>query len=373
MVLDVRHLNKEKKVSLGKPLAASGIVELPLEIGASPVTEDTGFVVGLEALIDRATSAVLAERLGAVEELRQLVPNQNGIDLLWQIVGTGDQRRRLVAAQLLAYHSHRLNATSTQKKLIDRLDIEQDPQILQALVRAVGPHHCVQHFLLAHNEGLAKETALAIPLNRKTLETIVQALHCGHEEVARILLDRLDKLPEILVEDFCLYLLHLDWSTALDQLKALLIRLPQIQLFMLFVEHKGMPQWADKAEQQLRQVNLVEQTVRQLLHVQPSKALVRYLLQRSSEDAIFARRHALLIREHLNQPEANAAELLEQLADLTEGASNDKLVHLAQVLVELTTRLKGNAADQAVALLEDLKNRSPDLKLKIYHLQQGWA
>jgi len=41
------------------------------------------------------------------------------------------------------------------------------------------------------------------------------------------------------------------------------------------------------------------------------------------------------------------------------------------LLVELTERLEGRSARQAEALLEEWKSLSPELKLKIFHLQQG--
>jgi hypothetical protein len=375
MVLDVRNLNKKNNPTLSTPVSSTPAAEPPQEPVAPSEKKVSGLTVGLEALVERAACASLEERLGAVEELRQLVPNQNGIDLLWQIVEDQvNDGRRLVAAQLLAYHGHRRNAASIQNKLVERLDNEKDPQILQALVRAVRQHPSVQGFLLAAHEGVAIEAALAVPLIDKTLKTVVEAVCKGHEEVARILLERLSKLPVALVQEVCLYLINLDWSAAISRLEALLARLPQVQLFMLFVEHKGMPQWEEIEEGQLRQINLVEQVANQLLRVRPRTDLMRYLLQRGSEDPVFARRHAPLVRQSLHEADAlSSAELLKQLERLTQSASDDKLDHLAQVLVELSSRLKGGAADQAAALLEDLKNRSPGLKLKIYHLQQGWA
>ena len=52
-------------------------------------------------------------------------------------------------------------------------------------------------------------------------------------------------------------------------------------------------------------------------------------------------------------------------------ASEERLVKMAGMLLELKTRLDRRAEPAAEELLEGWKGRSPALKLKIYHMQQG--
>jgi hypothetical protein len=65
------------------------------------------------------------------------------------------------------------------------------------------------------------------------------------------------------------------------------------------------------------------------------------------------------------------ADLVGHVERLTFGASEDKVARLAQSLVDLSARLDGAAVDKMHSLLEEWKRRSADLKLKIYHLEQG--
>ena len=44
---------------------------------------------------------------------------------------------------------------------------------------------------------------------------------------------------------------------------------------------------------------------------------------------------------------------------------------MAQMLLELSHKLDAATGDRADALLEEWKSKSPELKLKIYHMQQG--
>ena len=96
------------------------------------------------------------------------------------------------------------------------------------------------------------------------------------------------------------------------------------------------------------------------------------LLSRSGEDEGFARRHAAFLRGALRSTDLGLGpELLKHLERLTFKASEEKVVRLAQLLVELRDRLQGGTQERARQLLDDWKNRSAALKLKIYHLEQG--
>ena len=65
------------------------------------------------------------------------------------------------------------------------------------------------------------------------------------------------------------------------------------------------------------------------------------------------------------------ADLIAHLERLTFRATEEKVERLAQLLVELSGKLEGDASERAASLLESWKNRSANPKLKIYHLQQG--
>ena len=99
--------------------------------------------------------------------------------------------------------------------------------------------------------------------------------------------------------------------------------------------------------------------------------LVRHLVSNTARDDAFARRHAAFLEAAGKTGAVFSPELLHDLARLTATASNEKLSRLAELLVELSGRLEGDSARRAEALLEEWKTRSPDLKLMIYHLQQG--
>ena len=74
----------------------------------------------------------------------------------------------------------------------------------------------------------------------------------------------------------------------------------------------------------------------------------------------------------MRRADANSgADLVGHVERLTFGASEEKVARLAQSLVDLSTRLDGAAVDKVHTLLKQWKSRSADLKLKIYHLEQG--
>ena len=47
------------------------------------------------------------------------------------------------------------------------------------------------------------------------------------------------------------------------------------------------------------------------------------------------------------------------------------MARMARMLLELSHKLDAGIGDRVDALLEEWKSKSPDLKLKIYHMQQG--
>ena len=103
-----------------------------------------------------------------------------------------------------------------------------------------------------------------------------------------------------------------------------------------------------------------------------SAELIRHLVRHTVRNDAFARRHAAFLQAAVAHPEMSLSpNLLVDLGRVTATASLDKLAPLVQLLVELTERLEGRSARQAEALLEEWKSLSPELKLKIFHLQQG--
>ena len=149
-------------------------------------------------------------------------------------------------------------------------------------------------------------------------------------------------------------------------------------LFEILLDNRGAPDW--DPHQDARQAarsrawHLLGCIAREVLQRSPTVELLQYLFKRSGEDEAFAWRHAHFMRVALQSTEAPAgSELLEDLERLTEQASEVKVARMAQLLVELDSRLEGEAKARAAALLERWKSRSATLNLKIYHLQQGLA
>lgn len=347
--------------------------------GPTSVIPPTDLHNDLEALLWQASAGAAVERALAVKQLRQLVPAVQGLELLWQILDSKDDPRRLVAAQMLGFHRSWSASPSGVRRLLQYLHCERDTEVAAALVWCLRHRDEVGKFLTHQSPRLGREAALGLPLNSNTLGSLTRALltECP-PEIERILLDKLGNLHPSLVRQLVDQLHQCDLLISDQRLAPIFSRLPQVPLFEIFLEERNTWVWDPQqgvaqtaaAQNWHRLARSAEAALRQW----PSLELLRYLFNRCGEDESFARHHAHLLQVTLSGTGAEAGpELLDYLEQLTASASEDKVVRLAQLLVDLSTRLEGPAENKAAELLEDLKSRSADLKLKIYHLQQGLA
>ncbi len=334
----------------------------------------------LEALLWQVAEAAEAGvRARSAKLLRQLVPADKGLELLWRVLESEGDPRRLVAAQMLGFHRAWLVSSSGVRRLLKGLRCERDAEVAEALVWCLRQRSEIGEFITHPSQSLAREAALGLPLNRDTLGPLAHALLSAcPPQVERVLLDKLGHLhPSLvraLVDQF-----HQDHAQVpSERFSPIFSRLPQVPLFEIFLEERSALAW--DPQQGFAQTvaaqswHRLARSAELALCQQPSLELLRYLFNRCGENDAFARRHAHFLQATLNRTGPDAGpELLEHLERLTASASEDKVVRLAQLLVELSARLDGQAENKAAELLEDLKSRSADLKLKIYHLQQGLA
>ncbi|MBI2506413.1 MAG: hypothetical protein HYW07_24620 [Candidatus Latescibacteria bacterium] len=361
MVLDVRRFFPADQLALP-----------PAQTATASASEDLGSL--LARVIQKGNPAAQAR---AVEQLRQLVPTPEGQEAIWEIICQAADPRRLAAAQVLGYHRQWLSSPSAIRRVLVQAREEEDPAVRGALVWCLRQAEEVQEFLLHPDSRIAREAALGLPLGKKTLASLVRAFKVGRQpDQERVFLHKLRALHPPLLRELVAHLLEEEWGESEgERLGALFCSLPQLPLFELFVEERGKPEWAsDKglaSAGRARNWHLFSRLAERALQRGPTIELLRHLLSRSSEDETFARRHASFLRLALNQADALLGpELLKHFERLTFKASEDRLVRLAQLLVELSFRLEGPSGVQATSLLEEWKQRSPDLKLKIYHLQQ---
>ena len=362
MVLDIRQLNSEPEPKapraghIAEPSASDHLDELLQQAAADPSP---------------------AARARAVEQLRHIMPSPKGIEALWKILAADGDPRRRVAAQVLGYHRSWLSSQSSLRRLLERVRQERDPAVGAALVWCLRQRDEIQEFLLHENAHLAREATLGLPLNRQTLPGLLQALLAGREaEIERILLHKLHHIHPSLVRDLVDHLLQREWGSGAERLAPLFECVPQVPLFEIFLEEQHLATW--NPQQGLEEASVsrnwhqLARIAAQVLGRTPGIELLRFLISRSGEDEGFARRHAAFLRSVLHSVDAHlGSELLTHLERLTFKASEDKVARLAQLLVEFSTKLEGQAGSQAMALFEEWKSRSTALKLKIYHLQQG--
>ena len=367
MVLDIRHLWSEPVSDI---LQDSEVPELPDDLPEP--SDDLG-----ELLRQAATGASLREQVRAVAQLRQIVPGTAGIERLWEVLATDGDPRRLVAAQVLGYHRSWLASRSSLRQVLVQLRQESDSEVGAALVWCLRQRDEIQEFLRHENPRVAREAALNLPLNRHTLARLLQVLVVGQAaEIERILLHKLRSVHPSLMPELVDHLLQEEWRGRAERLVALFECLPQVPLFEIFLGERQLPDW--DPQQGFDQTAAVQnrhhyaRMVEQVLQHAPTSELLRYLLNRSGEDEAFARRHAAFLRAVLRRTDGmEGSELLKHFERLSHGASEDKVVRLAQLLIELSGKLGDQAGTQAGALLESWMSRSAALKLKIYQLQQG--
>jgi hypothetical protein len=289
---------------------------------------------------------------------------------------TEGEPRRLVAAQALGYHRQWLSSQSVLKRLLGLAREERDPLLAATLVWCLRANDEVQEFLLHQHARVAREAALGVPVGKGTLAGLARAFLVGRADLEPILLHKFAALHPSLVPELLELLLQAGWEGGAACLEELFVCLPQVPLFEAFLEARALPKWAPQPGHdptaRTRNWHQFVRVAEQALQQRPSVELLRHLLSRSAEDDAFTRRHAAFQRAALRHADVVLGpELLRHVERLTAKATEDKLGRLAQLLVELNARLEGKAGAQVAALLEEWKKRSPHLKLRIYHLQQG--
>ncbi len=334
--------------------------------------------VALEDLLNAAVDGEsLQVRSAAVAQLRALVPGDEGIELLCQVVETLDDPRRNTAAQILGHHRQWLGSKPGLERAVAWLRLEVDLEVATSLAWALRHKDVLAEFLLHPSSGVAREAALGLPVTAKTLPALVRVLLMGRSpDVDRILSEKLSAIHNNQAMSVAQLLLDWEGEVGEEELNAAIACLPQVPLFVEFVEQAGQADWrpaqtpaaADRARSRHRITQLIE---RSLLR-SPSGELVRHMINRIGQDDGFARRHTSFLRAAATNTDAVfGAELVDDLARLTIGASEEKLARMAQMLMELSHKLDVGSKPQAQALIEQWMTTSPNLKLKIYHMQQG--
>ena len=379
MVLDIRHLRKADSASKAKgdDEGAGKTVTPPPASAVKAAHPETDKCLDLETLLGLAGSDEVQERAEAIAQLRALVPSKQGTELLCAIVEDADDSRRQVAAEMLGYHREWLTSHSAAERLLAWAHGERDPEVGSALVWALRGRNETSEFLLHRILGMSREAALGVPISIETGPALVTAVLVGRApDVDRILLEKLKSAHPSLVGPISELLV--EWVGAVGEMEitAVLGCLPQAELFELFPGKRGLPAWDprgdDEETKRVSQWHQLSRMAETAMLKEPSAELVRHLVNRCARDDAFARRHASFLRAAMANTDAVfGSELLDDLERLTVEASDDRLLRLAEMLLDL--RAKFDQRSEAVAddLLEEWKTKSPDLKLKIFHMQQG--
>jgi len=386
MVLDIRHLWSQEKRP--EPLEEIEVAENEtaepeeadhvIELSVGPEASGPAPQVDLDEVLTQAVEAGDAEaRAAAVSHLRSLVPSPEGVELLCRIVETPEDARRLMAVQVLGHHRQWLASKTGLERLAGWARRERDPEVGAALVWALRSRDAISEFLRHPIEDMAREAALGLPVNGNTIEALVDALLDGRAaDIDRILEEKLRGTRPGLVGLAVEVLTASAGEINTEQAADLLACLPQVSLFQLFVEGSGAPQWSlEQTHEGSERASLwhkLGRLAQQAMVRDPSVELIRHLVRHTARNDAFARRHAAFLQAAVARPEMKLSpDLLVDLERVTATASMDRLTPLVELLVELTERLEGRSARQAEALLEEWKSLSPELKLKIFHLQQG--
>lgn len=354
MVMDIRHLRDEE--------AASDSPE------AVEAEQESGLVDWIEACIDASGPA---DKARFITQLRLCVPSEEGIALLRDLVSSAGGARALLAAQVLGHHRTWLSTAAGVKQHLALARENEASAVVAALVWGLRQRDEAAEFIVHTDNAVAREAALATPVSRRTLSPILAGLRAGiRPEVERILLHKLHQIHPSLVRYLVDLLVEGSWGE--EALRGLFASLPQMALFELFLDTRHPAAWALVDTESTRFWQRLVRLASDVLVAGPGRELLRHLLSRSGDDEAFARRHGSFLRDAVRRADANSgADLVGHVERLTFGASEEKVARLAQSLVDLSTRLDGAAVDKVHTLLEQWKSRSADLKLKIYHLEQG--
>lgn len=354
MVMDIRHLRDEE--------AASDSPE------AVEAEQEPGLVDWIEACIDVSDPA---DKARFITQLRLCVPSEEGIARLRDLVSSAGGARALLASQVLGHHRTWLSTAAGVKQHLALARENEASAVVAALVWGLRQRDEAAEFIVHTDNAVAREAALATPVSRRTLSPILAGLRAGiRPEVERILLHKLHQIHPSLVRYLVDLLVEGSWGE--EALRGLFASLPQMALFELFLDTRHPAAWALVDTESTRFWQRLVRLASDVLVAGPGRELLRHLLSRSGDDEAFARRHGSFLRDAVRRADANSgADLVGHVERLTFGASEEKVARLAQSLVDLSTRLDGAAVDKVHTLLEQWKSRSADLKLKIYHLEQG--
>lgn len=373
MVMDIRHLRGNDDEPCDGPADVYAAA-----VGAAQPAEEAVEEVDLVQLVTQLAAGQDHEQARAAEDLRVLVPSDEGIEQLCAIVEDAADERRVPALHVLGFHREWLSSRSQRDRVLVWLRVEEDPEAARAMIWMLRGREVLQEFLLHPMPGVAREAALGVPVTEATLEALLDALLVGRgPDIDRILTQRLTGLHLSLAAPAVQRLLDVAGNVTGEALEQVLSLLPQQPLFDLLVEGRSRPAWtADPTEEdteRLQRWHHVARLASRRLMQSPSGELVRYLVNRSAADETFARRHGAFLRAAMNNTrDAIGAEMLDDLERLTVNATDDRVERMARLLMDLSDKIAGGEAHSHVAdLIEKWKSRSPELKLKIFHLQQG--
>lgn len=373
MVMDIRHLRDEAGHGRDRPLEEA-VAPVAAAQPAAPCEPE----IDLEELVTLLAQGDNGKQVQAAEQLRVLVPNDVGIDRLCAIIEDTTDPRRLPALQILGFHRRWLSSRSQLERVLVWARVEEDPEAATAIAWLLRGREVLQELLLHPVASVSREAALGLPVGEATLATMLDALLVGRgPDIDRILTQRLTSMhPSLTGRAVDHILLGGDHVTD-AALSHVLAHLPQQQLFELLVEGSSRPPWtAEHCAQDNQRLQRWHHVARlasgALLHA-PSGELIRYLVNRSASDDMFARRQAVFVKAAMdNTRDVIGPEMLDDLERLTSNATDDRLERMARMLLDLSDKIAGGETHSHVAdLLEKWKSRSPALKLKIFHLQQG--
>ena len=354
MVMDIRHLRDEE--------AASDSPE------AVEAEQESGLVDWIEACIDASGPA---DKARFITQLRLCVPSEEGIALLRDLVSSAGGARAALLPRCLGIIERGCRLLPALSNIWPPARENEASAVVAALVWGLRQRDEAAEFIVHTDNAVAREAALATPVSRRTLSPILAGLRAGiRPEVERILLHKLHQIHPSLVRYLVDLLVEGSWGE--EALRGLFASLPQMALFELFLDTRHPAAWALVDTESTRFWQRLVRLASDVLVAGPGRELLRHLLSRSGDDEAFARRHGSFLRDAVRRADANSgADLVGHVERLTFGASEEKVARLAQSLVDLSTRLDGAAVDKVHTLLEQWKSRSADLKLKIYHLEQG--
>ncbi len=374
MVMDIRDLRDDADDDQDRPEEKA---ETPVAAAETLVNQPEP-EVDLEELLTLLAEGDGVRQAEAADQLRVLVPSDEGIERLCAVVEDTGDARRLPAVQVLGFHRQWLASHSQMERVLVWIRVEEDPEVVTAITWLLRGRDVLQELLLHPVVGVAREAALGLPVGETTLKALLDALLVGRgPDIDRILTQRLASLHSSLTSRAVDYILNVADRVTGDALRHVLAQLPPQPMFELFVEGRSRPEWTTEPTaqdtEQLQSWHHVARLASQSLLQAPSGELIRYLVNRSAADDTFARRHASFMKAALgNTQDVIGPELLDDLERLTVNATDDRLERMARMLMDLSDKIAGGESHSHVSdLLEKWKSRSPALKLKIYHLQQG--